>query len=131
MDLTDFLTDTLRDNLLIIKHNCQEIHKDRFLISFTKHDYEHSERMLGLITSLIKSSLLLNGDERLNEYEIFILLSSIYLHDIGIQINKEDVLTRFARENKKVYNTKWSETKKKEFIRNNHHFLSGYWIKDR
>ena len=130
MLLTDLLAKSLNDNLNIIKNKCQEIHRDRYLISFTKHDYDHSERMVELITGLIAGSSLSNGDQQLNEYETFILLSSIYLHDIGIQIYKDDVLICFAKETKIAYDTNWPEEKKQAFVRSNHHLLSAFWIRD-
>lgn len=130
MHLTAILTDALRNNLETIKEKSKEIHKDRYLITFTNHGYEHSERMIEMISSLITGSLLIHGKNKLNKYEVFVLLSSIYLHDIGIQLNKDCALVHFAKENNKIYDKNWPEEKKKEFIRTNHHLLSGYWIRD-
>ena len=47
---------------------------------YTIHCIEHSEKVIEKLDLIIPDSL----KEELNEYEIFFLLASAYLHDIGM-----------------------------------------------
>jgi len=63
-------------------------HKD-----FTDHKPEgHSRRIIAILNSLC-SEMMEKKDKRLSIQEIFILLASAYLHDIGMQYNKNPKLT--------------------------------------
>ena len=109
----------------LIRKNAENVHKDRVLIDFTDHGIEHSERMINLLEKLGKDNIFSNKKTvGLNETEVFILLAAIYLHDIGMQISEESKLENFARETGISYD----KCNKDEFIRKNHHLLSGYWI---
>jgi len=82
--------------------------------------------MVSFISTLLKN----NGQKRLlNELERFVLTSAIYLHDIGIQIFDENKLTDFAISSGFAIPDFTQNNEKETFIRNNHHFLSAYWIR--
>ena len=53
---------------------------------YTKHDIEHSERVIDYLDLIIPDSL----KKELDTYEIFFLLASAYLHDIGMIRFPED-----------------------------------------
>ncbi|MCI8294213.1 MAG: NUDIX hydrolase [Hespellia sp.] len=113
-------------DLELIKQQVIKIHKDRVLIDFTDHGIKHSERMIELLILLCKDNVFRNRKTKgnINDIEIFVLLSAIYMHDIGMQISEEKVLEDFAKEKGLSY----KKEKKEEFIRKYHHLLSGYWI---
>ena len=62
----------------------------------------------------------------LNEYECYILISAIYLHDIGIQITKNELLVDFVK--KHGLDIGELNNDKASFIRKNHHLISSYII---
>lgn len=66
--------------LTLICEKVTPIIKDAKLQDFTNHDVEHSKRVISKLESLV--SIL---DEPLGPYSSFILLSSAYLHDVGMQ----------------------------------------------
>ncbi|TET31083.1 MAG: tetratricopeptide repeat protein [Candidatus Heimdallarchaeota archaeon] len=70
----------LRHSLDSIILQSEEFWKRPLLSHFTNHDVNHSHKIVKIIEALLEehSSLL-------NEYERFILLASVYLHDIGMQ----------------------------------------------
>ena len=115
----------LLDCLKLIKKKAEEVHKDRVLIDFTDHGIDHSNRMINLLDNLGGNSIFSNKKTpSINETEAFILLAAIYLHDIGMQISEESKLESFAKEK----GIKYDKCNKDEFVRTNHHLLSGYWI---
>jgi len=76
----------LFDSLEDIKKISENIWRTPYLPWFTKHDCEHSREIihiLGQILNPIKKT-----PNYLNEYEIYILLSAAFLHDIGMQFLK-------------------------------------------
>lgn len=109
-------------NLFNIEVAVQEVHKDRILLPFSEHNHEHSKRMIFAIENLCPT--LTRGKQGLNIYETFILLASFYLHDIGMQINNHNVLKDFSKQ----YNLIYEQSSIEDFVRNNHHLLSEYWI---
>jgi hypothetical protein len=70
----------LLNYLTCICEKVRPIIKDAKLQDFTNHDIEHSKRVISKIESLV--SML---REPLGPYSSFILLSSAYLHDVGMQ----------------------------------------------
>ena len=114
----------LRNCINSIIENVKDFHDNPFLYSFTDHGIKHSTRMLDCINSLLEGC---QQKSLLNEYECYVLIAAIYLHDIGIQESKVEVLTKFAR----AYNIPFDSTINiPEFVRNNHHFISAYLIKE-
>jgi hypothetical protein len=83
---------------------------------YTEHDIEHSKRVIESLDLNISDSV----KESLNEYEIYFLLASAYLHDIGM-VN----FPEFAVEP----NLEGTETRTiQDYIRENHHLRSEEFI---
>lgn len=112
----------LRADIECIYRAAISILKDRFLHEFTEHDINHSLRMIDSINKLLLSN---KQTKLLNKYEAFVLLSAIYLHDIGLQLSSKSVLQTFAKENSLELP---SDNDIDKFIRDNHHLLSAFWI---
>jgi len=70
----------LLSSLIKIRGKVTPIIKDAKLQDFTNHDVEHSNRVISKLESLVS---MLN--KPLGLYSSFILLSSAYLHDVGMQ----------------------------------------------
>lgn len=60
--------------------DAKEIWDEPLLQHYTKHDLDHSKRIIGIIGKILD-----DNPSLLNEHERFILLASAYLHDIGMQ----------------------------------------------
>ncbi len=113
----------LKNSINSIIQNASDFHKNPFLYSFTDHGINHSNRMLQCIDRLLESC---NKKRLLNEYECYVLVAAIYLHDIGIQQSKIDLLIEFAKEYKISFD---KECDIPAFVRNNHHLISSFLIK--
>jgi hypothetical protein len=59
----------------------ETITKTTVLRWFTKHDFEHSKRVLSYADKILKAA---GGAELLNQEECYVLAASAYLHDIGM-----------------------------------------------
>ena len=82
---------------------------------YTPHDIDHSELVLKRINELIPDAL----KEDLKTYEIFFLIVSAYLHDLGmVDINPSKIPSKI----------KDDLEKKKKYIRDNHHIRSEDYI---
>lgn len=112
----------LKVNLANIIQSCEIIHKDRYLLPFSDHGINHSERMIISLELICKN--IYSGTNSLNEYESFILIAAIYLHDIGMQLYRNEVLIDFSKENNLTFDVE----DKAEFVRKYHASLSKYWI---
>lgn len=88
---------------------------------YTEHNIEHSNRLISRLDYIIPDSL----KDRFNELELFFLVASAYLHDIGMQRFSEDmenaILGETGKENRKSLST--------EQIRDQHHLRSEEYIK--
>lgn len=60
----------LKVNLENIIQSCEIIHKDRYLLPFSDHGINHSERMIISLELICKN--IYSGTNSLNEYESFI-----------------------------------------------------------
>lgn len=93
--MSDFLFSKLKpfpsmfEDLQKIQMFCKELWKQKLMIWFTNHDHKHSEEVIHILGQILKP-LESYQREFLNEHELFILLSSAYLHDIGMQSLKID-----------------------------------------
>lgn len=116
--------DKLKNSIHDIMQKSKEIHINPFLYSFTDHGIYHSKRMLQCINKLLEGC---GQKNLLNEYECYVLIAAIFLHDIGIQESKIDVLTKFAKINNLSF---CDSTNVSEFVRNNHHLISSFLIKE-
>lgn len=84
LNLIQYLSEN--DNSLFIetekiKQEVEPILMNKLHLNYTDHSMEHSLRILYQLSQVITE--LMVSDEKLNKYEVFILISSIYLHDIG------------------------------------------------
>lgn len=79
---------SLHNCLQDIKKFCLARWKIPYLSWFTNHDVEHSEEVIHLLGQILKP--IENQESFLSEHELFVLLASAYLHDIGMQSLKLD-----------------------------------------
>ncbi len=103
----------LFNNLSLVKKKA-EILLSQIIIDFpqyTSHDIKHSEIVITRLNTIVSDTL----KKELNEYEIFFLLCSAYLHDVGMA-------------NLKHIGDKWGENP--DTIRENHHKRSCIFIRD-
>lgn len=91
---------------------------------YTDHSIEHSLRILEYLSQVITD--LMSSEEQLNKYELFVLISSVYLHDIGMQFDKFELLNDYDLEYK--VEDCGDESVKLQFIRKKHHIISKAWI---
>ena len=70
-----------------IKAFSDDVWKDNLLPWFTTHNTSHSEEVIHILGMLVNQ---IGDKEPLNEHEVFILIASAYLHDIGMQYLKAD-----------------------------------------
>ena len=93
MDLEDKLKsydNTLYNSLQGVIRSCEEIWKTPLLPWFTCHGISHSKKLISLLGQIL--SHIEETPVRLNKDELFILLTAVYLHDIGMQFLKlEDI----------------------------------------
>jgi len=126
----------LRSNLIKIKEGNENIWDPtapRIIKDFTDHGTAHSERLVVFSNKILLS----NPAIRLSDFEKYLLLSAIYLHDIGMQcdvIKFPQILER-AKELGAKIQVDFSSPTSSEFnfeeqkaIRENHHYLSAAWI---
>lgn len=107
-----------------VKQLVEPILENRIHLDFTDHSIKHSERILQQLNEITDE--LMKSEDLLNEYEIFVLICAVYLHDIGMQFEKFDLLdSSFSNE---ISGDIASEEDKLNFIRKNHHRISKLWI---
>lgn len=101
---------------------------------FTDHTRTHSERIIESLICLFPFLFYGNNENKLNATEKFILFSAILLHDVGIQMTNEDVLRNILEKYEKKTRDEMNEFLNKQnvldYVRERHHVLSKYWIKD-
>ena len=95
---------------------------------YTIHDIRHSKEVIKNLNLVIPDTLKAN----LNEYEIYFLIASAYLHDIGMvnfpKFIKEEDFKEFS-ENEKRRNSEVTDEKIiRGYIRENHHLRSEEFI---
>lgn len=131
------------DSLLGSLHNIMDALKaiwspNLYIIrDFTDHGKGHSDRVLKHAISLL-NILRVNTGGDLSEVERYLLLASIYLHDIGMQCDvvkfphiKEIAESLGAEFDDIVFNAEFSSEYSidaQEKIRKNHQYLTAAWI---
>jgi hypothetical protein len=105
----------------------------RIVKEYTDHGYEHSQRIIQKVYEF-----LLPFQNVLYDDELYLLLLSIYLHDIGMQcdIKKHKEIKKIATDNyDAIFTEEYSEGTANSYtineqneIRQNHHLLTGAWI---
>jgi len=80
----------LFSNLQDIEKFCEGVWKSKLLPWFTNHNPDHSREIIFILDQLLTP---LDGSKAfLTKHELFVLLASAYLHDIGMQFLKwEDI----------------------------------------
>ncbi len=105
----------------------------RIIHDYTDHGENHCERLAGFAANLLEA----NNGSGLSIQEIYLLLSCIYLHDIGMQCdvvrfpeikNKAEQMgatfdVTFTADTSSNYSIK-----EQKAIRKNHHYLTAAWI---
>lgn len=98
---------------------------------YTIHNIKHSEKVLEKLDEIVIPDSL---KQEMNEYEIFFLIASAYLHDIGmvdlpelIEKHKEEFEEFIKKEKLKEPEISDEETKRM-FIREHHHLRSEEYI---
>ncbi len=128
--------DRLKSNLAKIREAMEDLWPNdpvRIIQYYTDHGVKHSERLVGYAAELLKA----NSKEPLSDEEMYLLLASIYLHDIGMQCdvvnfpeierNAEDKFgAKFNIEFKLTDGNYGIEMQKA--IRRNHQYLTAAWI---
>jgi hypothetical protein len=145
MELLKSVTDDReRSSLARLREAAEDIWSNdapRIIKGYTNHGIEHSERLAGFAYHLLSTNI----GKGLSTQEIYLLLASIYLHDIGMQCDvvKHTKIKIRAEEIKKKAESKQDahfgiiftsqsandyNPKEQNEIRANHHYLSAAWI---
>lgn len=104
-----------------IRQDISPLLNEPILRHFTDHSILHSDRMVTILYNILKDNLSKDDENKLNHNELYILLLSIYLHDIALQIPKAfGIETEISDFGKKEYN----------FIRENHGETVGEILED-
>jgi len=123
MNLENALSTTSFNSRLdkIKKHAKQIFEKDALHHKyFTLHGIYHSHAIISVLNNLVDG---IRPGSELNNEEIFLLLASVYLHDVGM-------LIPYADDEKKAKTISTPETPftKEDVIRREHHKRSGEYI---
>jgi len=127
--------ETLLINLDYLQMAAERIWRipDRIIKGDTNRNLKHSEHIADIISSLIE----MHKGSALSEDELYLLLTGIYLHDIGIQLDVavfSDILNEaenlgakfnidFSAKNASSYSIE-----EQRELRENHHFIGAAWI---
>lgn len=82
----DYFTEPIIKELEYVRDSIKPTLDNNILIHFTEHNVNHSDRMIKILKEIIDENLSYGCEKKLCESELFILILSIYLHDIGMQI---------------------------------------------
>ena len=69
-----------------VKDSVSPTFENNILLHFTQHDLNHSNRMLKILKEILMENLSSGGEFKLCESELFILILSVLVHDIGMYI---------------------------------------------
>lgn len=76
--------DRLKTSLALIRETMEDIwgfDSPRIINDYTDHGEKHCERIADYVSHLVQA----NDGKKLSSVEMYLLLSGIYLHDIGMQ----------------------------------------------
>lgn len=135
--MINLLTREQKDSINKIIKIVEEIWNNNCITSdFTDHGIGHSIRLVGYAYDILLSG---NKNNELNQNETYLLLASIYLHDIGMQCYPSEFFSDIIKTGKEIlevknlsfedYNiksesAKESEERTQEFIREYHGVLT-------
>jgi small GTP-binding protein len=134
--LKKYISTPLSINLALIRRMMESIWANdapRIVQNYTDHGEEHSERVAGFVEKLLQ----VNQNIEFSEHEIYLLLTGVYLHDIGMQCDiakypeikeKAEGLGAKFKEAFTAKMTNGYSLKEQKEIRENHHYLSAAWI---
>jgi len=123
MQLKHQLSGDFPSKLDIIEQETEKIWKkgEFYHVYYTLHGMDHSNSVIEILGRLVDG---LNPEDKLNETEIFCLLSAAYLHDVGMLCKYPDDDTKVAQKSeKRPYSVQ-------DLIRDEHHIRSGRYIKE-
>ena len=92
---------------------------------YTDHSEFHSMNVINLCNLLIGEETI----NRMNAHEIYVLLMSCYLHDVGMAITAKNYEEFKDQLGAKAYFKKWPDRYVSDFVRDNHHEFSGLFVK--
>nr|QNO49437.1 hypothetical protein JHKIABMC_00043 [Methanosarcinales archaeon ANME-2c ERB4] len=124
MNLEAALADTdYVSQLASIKKHSEEVWKMETFhhAYYTLHGMDHSRAVISMLDGLVDG---INPDHGLTNPEIFYLLASVYLHDVGMLIpypDDEDRANEINARKKRLYT-------KEDLIRDEHHLRSGEYV---
>lgn len=117
---TDYAT-----KLKVIESKAKEIWEkgELYHTYYTLHGMKHSDAVVNILDLLVDG---LNPEDKLDEIEIFCLLSAAYLHDVGMQRKYPDDEARIES----IFQAKNKPYTIQDLIRDEHHLRSGRYIKE-
>lgn len=112
----------LYESLAKTKQKVTEITNEQIECATGNHNISHINRVIEYLDNIYSKYFF--PFMPLNEYEEFILLSAVYLHDIGFYLHKKSDLENFCI---------WKHieldlSNRQEFYRKMHPWISAYWI---
>lgn len=87
------------------------------------HGISHIERVLEYVEQIYNSYF--RQHMSLNVYECYVLLSAIYIHDMGFFLHNKEAVTDFCKWRK----METVEVNEDEFYRKYHPWIAAYWVK--
>lgn len=111
----------LYEDLLKVQKKVLHITSKLNSFCITDHGFSHSERIVDYLCELYENYFV--DFICLNEYEVFVLLVSAYLHDIGFYLENSELIEIFCN----WHNIEFSY-EQEDFYRNMHHEVSAYWV---
>lgn len=125
MKLRKQLEDELEAKLKIVENESKKIWENGPVHHpyYTSHGIKHSDAIINALNRLVDG---LNDEDKLEEIEIFCLLSAAYLHDVGMQckyLGDEARTESICKSKNKLYTYQ-------DLIRDEHHLRSGRHINE-
>lgn len=128
--------DRLKTSLALIRETMEDIwgfDSPRIINDYTDHGEKHSERIADYVCHLVQA----NDGKNLSSVEMYLLLSGIYLHDIGMQCDvvkhptlksrAENYGAKFTNNFEAITSSTYSIEEQVD-IRKNHSYLTAAWI---
>lgn len=111
-----------KDTVFIAQHALVKF--KRLFPEFTDHSVFHSLNVVIFCNELIGPDQI----EKLNDYDIYVLLMGCYLHDSGMSITKNDYEKFKNNLDSEAYFLQNPKKTVPDFVRENHHEFSGMFI---
>ena len=97
----------------------------RLFPEYTDHSEFHSMNVINFCNTLIGEKYI----SHMNAHEIYVLLMSCYLHDIGMGVTPKDYEEFKDALGAEEYFKKWPDRGTADFVRHSHHDFSGMFIR--